>query len=164
MPSTFWKALKGILQTPAENPSTGCLHRCSRPLLSASWAPMTAPLAGTGSGGRLYTLSERSDTHVHALTFRKGPSAATPASHGGWRLAELFVSELFTRQGATGRDSDFFATETPRKRPGPRVFDPDHLLQQPAWSLQKSDHAGSTEPADVRHKQRPVEELFSSVS
>ena len=93
---------------------------------------MTAPLAGTGSGGRLYTLSERSDTHVHALTFRKGPSVATPASHGGWRLAELFVSELFTRQGATGRDSDFFATETPRKRPGPRVVDPDHLLRQPS--------------------------------
>ena len=39
-----------------------------------------------------------------------------------------------------------------------------NLLRQPAWSLQKSDHAGSTEPADVRHKERPVEELFSSVS
>jgi len=90
MPSTFWKALKGILQTPAENPSTGCLHRCSRPLLSASWAPMTAPLAGTGYGGRLYTVSERSDTHVHALTYRKGPSAATPGRQplmeaGDWR-------------------------------------------------------------------------------
>ena len=39
-----------------------------------------------------------------------------------------------------------------------------NLLRQPAWSLQKSDHAGSTEPVDVRHKERPVEELFSSVS
>ena len=103
---------------------------------------MTAPLAGTGSGGRLYTLSERSDTHVHALTFRKGPSAATPASHGGWQQAALFVSELFTRQGATGRGSDCFATETPRKRPGPRVVDPDQPLaaasvvapeERPCW-------------------------------
>ena len=96
---------------------------------------MTAPLAGTGYGGRLYTVSERSDTHVHALTYRKGPSAATPGRQplmeaGDWRRCLCLNSS----HGRVPRVETVTVllhvqcAETPRKRPGPRVVDPDQPL------------------------------------
>ena len=74
------------------------------------------------------------------------------------------MSELFTRQGATGRDSDFFATETPRKRPGPRVVGPRYSTNcdLKVWSQVEKSFCNFLFPICAEQLSRAIQDMAAS--